>query len=619
MKNMSISFLFATSLLTSCTSYEKRPDLTQAVKPWQQGQQNAKEKTSLRNATHKSSLNKKAKAEQEVYLLKALETANDNELKAFYIHELKFIGGTASIKPLAEYLNHDKLCSHASIALLSIENSIQGKSNSYFSGKTVTDVFTEALPTAKGKNQLLILKTIGSLNKVPAETVNEIHKYMTVKGSLLKLTAARALANIANPSSAPMLINSIKDETAYNRRKLISYNLLYSRNSTASNKKLGLSHALKTMTVIDRKNEVNSFINALSTLQDIQGAVFTDDLILQLDNTNLRIRAAVADLLVAGSDPEINTKLIKLYSQKDSGFQAQALRVLVQKKNPDASKMLGIALSSKSALVRMTAIKLTAYVEPAGIIIPLVELLQKSEDSKSASLALKRIPGSRSQLLKTYNQASDQSKVIILDILGSQKNTEVAKLLLTAALSPDKAIRKAAFSGLKNIAEFEQIPSFATMLKNCDSSSDRRGFQAAIVTASYSKQDNAAAEVIKVVSNSASSKGNIALIQVLNRIGGKKALRGLLSLHLNGSETVQKETVRTLSKWSSISEFQELILFSKKLEGKNQLLMVRGLTTLIVNSVASKAQKGKQLDQLIGLTTNKQEKQKLLDKKKSLK
>ena len=68
-----------------------------------------------------------AREEQEGYLIKALNSSTTDPQKEFYIHELKLIGSEDSIAVLSKYLNHPVLCSHASMALLSIHNAIENK------------------------------------------------------------------------------------------------------------------------------------------------------------------------------------------------------------------------------------------------------------------------------------------------------------------------------------------------------------------------------------------------------------------------------------------------------------------------------------------------------------
>ena len=132
------------------------------------------------------------------------------------------------------------------------------------------------------------------------------------------------------------------------------------------------------------------------------------------------------------------------------------------------------------------------------------------------------------------------------------------------------------------------------------------------------KEEEATAVVMKSVKKNSSAKANILLIQVLGRIGGKGAFKGLTGLYNDGSEAVQTEAVRTLSKWLSVVEAQGLIDFTADLEGKNKILMVRGISSVIVSSTLSKSEKAKLLDQ-VGTVAPDSEKVKLMELKKGLK
>lgn len=620
MKTALLTFTSASllALLSSCGSSAPDTSLTQGIKAWNKDGDDTKARISLRNATHKAAVSGNRK-EHEAMLLYSLENTNDQEVKAFIIHELQLIGGTASIKPLSKYLLNDNLCSHATQALLAINSSVGGAGEGLISSYTAADALAEALPQARGENLLYIVKTIGSVKDVDSDTLEILVKHSASKDKVLKQTAVRALAEIGNEDSAESMLKAINEETHYQRSKMVSLNLLFAQNL---DEKEGTSHALKIMSKVDRNKEDFLYIKCLAALQQIKGNDFSDDLISYLDDENLRISFAAVNLLVKSKDTGLNAKLISGFSNKTPMFQAQALKVLSKRKSNKVSFLIGKALSSPDQYVRTTAAILASGADVEDVIDPLLNLVLKGsgEDKKQASLAISRIPAKKCAggLIRAYKSADNATKATILSIMASKKNNAIADTALQATLSDDKNVKKEAYKVLKNTSGYEHAPKLIAMMQNNESSSDLKGLQSALVSASFSKEDQVASQVLKVIQKGSSAKSNLSLIQVLSRIGGQKAFNGLTELLNTGSEAVQKEAIRTLSKWTSLDQFSELLRLITKTDGSNRTLMVRGLSTLVVNGNTDAANKKNLLQKLSDFAPNDAEKQKILDLKKKI-
>ena len=617
-KALSIISAAAIAALSSCSSRVPDTSLTGEIKSWSKDTDDTKARIALRNATHQAAKSSNRK-NHEADLLYALEKSSDYEVKRFMIHELKLIGGTASIEPLSQYLQNDKLCSHACQTLLSINNSVKGDSDGLISGLSVADVLSEALTKAYGQNQLHIIKAIGSVKADDSDTLEALEGFTKSDNAILKKVSVRALAEIADEDSSKVLLEAIQGEKQYRRSAMVSYNLLYAGNLGSSE---GLSHALQVMSQVNKAKEDHLYIKCLATLQDLKGDDFTEDLISYLDDENLRISFAVVNLLSTSSDSSINSKLVNSFSTAKPLYQAQALKVLVKRKSPKASFLIGKSLKSKDSYLRSTAAELAVHANAEDVIDGLLGMLNKGDamDKKAAVEALNRIPAndSAASLIKAFKSADNKTKVDILSVIASKKNSALADTALLATLSDDKNVRKEAFKALKNIAVFNQSSKIIEMMKNNENSSDLKGLQGALVSAAYNNENKVAGMVLKEIQKGSSARSNISLIQVLSRIGGANAYNGLVSLYGSGSETVQKEAIRTLAKWTSLDQSSELLKLTALTEGANRTLMVRGLSTLIVNGDADTASKKNLLEKLSNLAPNDSEKKKILDLKKKI-
>ena len=620
MKNTALSLIAAAAIasFSSCSSRTPDTSLTGSVQAWSADKDDTKARIALRNATHKASIGPN-RENHEADLIFALENASDPEVKEFMIHELKLIGGTASIEPLSKYLLDDRLGSHACQALLAVNNSVNGASSGLFSGYSVEDALNEALPESSGEKRLHIIKAIGSVKTDDSDTLKTLSSLASSSDFTLKQTALRALSEIADEDSSQVLLDAIKAEKQYRRSLMVSYNLNFAQNLGSSE---GEAHALKVMSQVDKNKELNLYIKSLATLQQIKGNAFTDDLISYLDDENLRLSFAVVNLLSGSEDSSINSKLTSAFPAKSPLFQAQALKVLVNRKAEKASFLIGKSLFSKDQYLRSTSAVLASSAKAEDVIDGLINMVNNgsSEDKSAAVEALNRIPANESaaSLIKAFQAADNNAKASILSVMASKKNPALADTALLATLNEDKNVRKEAFTALKNIAVFEQSPKIIEMIKNNESSTDLKGLQGALVAASFSKEDSVSSQVLKEIKKGSSAKSNIALIQVLGRIGGSNAYNGLVTLYGSGSETVQKEAVRTLAKWTSLEQSSELLKLTALTEGANRTLMVRGLSTLIVNSDTDTATKKSLLEKLSNLAPDNAEKEKILELKKKI-
>lgn len=617
MKKTFLALLSASALaaLSSCSSKAPDTSLTFKIMPWTKDGDNSKDKIALRNATHKAAVSGNKK-EHEASLIYGLENTHDPEIKSFMIHELKLIGGTASIEPISKYLLHDKLCADATQALLAINNSVDGAGEGLFSSFTVADALSEALPNAQGQNLLYIVKTIGSVKDVGSDTLSILEGLTKSSDKVVKHTAVRALAEIGNEDSTSVMLNAVSGETQYNRSKMVSLNLLFAQNLDDEE---GVAHTLNIMSKVDRHKEDFLYIKCLSTLQNIKGTEFTDDLISYLDDENLRIAFAVVNLLIATEDPSLNSNLISAYSKNGPMFQAQALKVLSKRKAAKTSFLIGKSLSSPDQYVRTTAAILAVNADVEDVIDPLLNLVLKGtgEDKQQAVHAINRIPANKCAggLIRAYKSADNATKATILSIMASKKNNGIADIALQATLSDDRNVKKEAYKALKNISAYEQASKLIAMMASNENSTDLKGLQSALVSASFSKENAVASQVLKVIQKGSSAKSNLSLIQVLSRIGGETAFNGLKDLLSTGSEAVQKETIRTLSKWTSLDQFSELLRLTGKADGSNRTMLVRGLSTLVVNGNADAANKKNMLQRLSELALDATEKKKILELK----
>lgn len=577
------AFCLLGAILSSCSSHDPDTSLTSKIKPWQAGNDDSGARVTLRNATHRASIDPEKAPAHEMDLIFALQNSDSTESKKFFINELQLIGTDESVEALAEFILNPELSSDTINALQAI----------HIAGYDVEDALNDSLEEASGDIKLDLIKALGSIRS--DGSLDIIESYLNDKNMELRLCAIRSLANIADDDSSEKLIATISESNEYILGKIINYNFLYAQNLIEDDEDFAEEHALQVLSKIDKNKHTHLYISGLETLSKIKGPDFTGDLVSYMNDQNKRLAEGVSRILQKSNDEKVNELIKNNFSKSGNFYKELALQTLIKRGDLSSSLLVAQSLKSASQELRLTACRLTSEVKESMVVPGLLELVgsESKLDQEDASKALKRIPSDKSSNLIRihYKTASPEIQARLLDILKSKSEKQNAELALRETLSSDKSVSKSAFNALKNIAEFHQLPKLITMLKGSKSSTQIRGYQAAIITASFGKADEVSKAILKEISPGASSKTNLAMIQTLNRIGGRAAFNGLAELYDNGSETVQKEVIRTLSKWQDAEQFNQLMQVARMTGGSNKTLMTRGLSSLLVNSNLSISRK----------------------------
>jgi len=123
----------------------------------------------------------------------ASELASDRPkaVQAYLIQELQAFGGKEVVETLGQLLDDEELCEPAAMALVAI-------------GDGAAEQLRKALPRAKGKRLLAIVQNLGVVRD--ANSISGLKKALDNKDRDIRITAAWALANIGDVSSADLLL-----------------------------------------------------------------------------------------------------------------------------------------------------------------------------------------------------------------------------------------------------------------------------------------------------------------------------------------------------------------------------------------------------------------------------
>jgi HEAT repeat protein len=178
-------------------------------------------------------------------------------VKAFFIRELRAIGGKEAVDALGQQLLDDELCGDAAQALLTIHDGVAPR-------------FRRALEKSKGRNRVTLIQALGVLRD--AEAVAVLKKALTDEDRDVRRTAAWALANLGDASSADALIKSADRAEGWERTEATTACLLLAERLVTSNQKPQASriyaHLRDTRTDPKERHVREAAERALSAIQN---------------------------------------------------------------------------------------------------------------------------------------------------------------------------------------------------------------------------------------------------------------------------------------------------------------------------------------------------------------
>jgi hypothetical protein len=178
-------------------------------------------------------------------------------VKAVFIRELRVLGGNESVDALGQQLLDDELCGDAAQALLTIHDGVAPR-------------FRTALEKSKGRNRVTLIQSLGVLRD--ANSVAALKKAQADEDRDIRRTAAWALANIGDASSADALLKSADGAEGWERTEATNACLLLAEKLAAANQKPQASsiyaHLRDTRTDPKERHVREAAERALSASQD---------------------------------------------------------------------------------------------------------------------------------------------------------------------------------------------------------------------------------------------------------------------------------------------------------------------------------------------------------------
>jgi sugar phosphate isomerase/epimerase len=152
--------------------------------------------------------------------------------------------------------------------------------------------------------------------------------------------------------------------------------------------------------------------------------------------------------------------------------------------------------------------------------------------------------------------------------------------VLKAAEDADAGVRTAALGVLDVMADEKSAPALVSLVVKAKDDKDRQAAEKALGSlCSRAANKDACVDPILAAAGSAELQAKSALIRVLGRAGGAKALAAVRNFAKDANAEVQDAAIRSLADWTDASAAADLLALAKG-EGKTAVLALRGYVRL---------------------------------------
>ncbi len=503
----------------------------------------------------------------------ALATAKDDEVRDFLLQELQYVAGDEVVPTVRKYLQNVRLADPATRVLSRVNSSNANNALMY------------ALSTAKGNQQLTLIKALGDLRYGQAAK-RLLQLWPKATDTNLKKTLLRSLANIADASATTVLENAAqKANYKFDAADATgSYLVFMQRQLEKGNKSYVENAARKLLGNNTVSGRVKS--TALSLLSK-SASNASPEIFAALRSDDTKFRGTAIDLLRNAYTPAASTEVQAiLKNTKDPLVQIQLINLLADKEDKSALPILTSLLNSDDLNLRLTAIDAVAKAGKEDAIGPLIRVIENNGNTEqgksSSSPASKELEKAKSALLtiagnnvidhvaKALPNASPQSKVALLDILAKRRAAQYGHLVFPETESSDPSVRLAAAKALADVATKDDAERIAKLLNNSTDAALTRAYQNAITNTILLEPSKAAqiAATQKLMQNSGNNQH--LYYSVLSDVGGKEALDIVLSEYKNGDAKQKEAAMKALSAWKDDAALDAVYTIAKTSSGETK-------------------------------------------------
>ncbi len=505
---------------------------------------------------------------QRVALCKAivpkLVPATPQLARVWLIRQLQHIGKAECVESLAALLG-DKDAEVAECARRALQ-----KNSSAEAGAALRAALDKAITPAA---QVAFMNAVGNRKDVAA--VASIAKLVGDKTPAVAVAAVRALGDIGTSEAAAAIQPALMSADAHVKSAAADAYLLCADALLAAGKK-DLAAGIYTEMFAPVQTPIVR-VAALKGLAASQG------------------EKAVGMLCEAimGSDVVMSAAAIQYTADVPGAEATKAFAARVAKLSPVGQKALISTLGARGDVAAKPAIleagKSTDEAVRAAAIAALgtlgdasdVEMLAQTAasaaaDAPAARAALIRLNGKDvdAALMKAMESGETKVRVEVIKALAIRKTASAMPAMMKAAEDADGIVASEALNALSNLADEKCLPALIALLAKVKDSqiSTLEGAIGSVVSRVESK--DACSDQFVAAAGGAKGPARCALVRLMGRTGGAKALAAVQAALKDAAPEVQEAAIRALADWPDVVAAADLLAIAKDDKTKKNLQVV---------------------------------------------
>ncbi|MCT4590081.1 MAG: DUF1080 domain-containing protein [Carboxylicivirga sp.] len=542
-------------------------------------------------------LDKKVAKEWEQQMLKMIEKSSANEVKAFFIRQLEFVGSSASVESLSQYLNNIQLREAAIKSMLLADAS---KSAKYFS---------EALKNADQPAKISFVKALGQSGD--ASYAAQVAALYPQAQDDLNLQILKTLAVLPSAISEQLIMQQAK-AARYNPNdeKAVFALLEYA-------KQIATGDAEKAMKIASTVNKKSSAVqvksSALMLMCDLSDMEEKNTLLLGAlkSKDNVYRGAAVEEAI------RLKTPLepwIKQLQRSKSGDVQKEILYLVSQTGTEANALPVEALTkSKDASVRKDALLCYAILKGESglaLILDFMAVNSSESDVNAAKQALLLSVGKKNvdQTLKRFDQIPAAGQVVLIETWGAKQYKGAFNKLISIIKNGGEQ-KSVALKNLALVSGGNDLPTLLSLFASEKTSNESEMIAKAIIAAYNQNEDKAAAK--KKIFAAAKADQFNKFIPVYSAMGDEEAVQLVFDAYQKEKSAV---ALKALVQWSGPAALPALYSIAKDASSdKAHAQAFKGYVNKVKASDLPNDQKLLLMRKLMPLAKNDKEKKQILN------
>ena len=485
--------------------------------------------------------------------------------KAIACKKLAIDGSSESVPDLAKLLSDPQLSSWARIALEVIP------------GAAADEALRKAAESLEGR---LLVGTINSIGiRRDANAAEALIARLQDQDADVASAAAVALGRIGNAAATKSLRQALTTEVAILRSAVAEGCVLSAERLHADGK------SDEAVLIYDEVRKAD--LPKQRIIEATRGAILA------------RGQAGIPLLLEQFQSPDKKLFQLALGTAREFPESAidKALAAEMVKATPDRAALMIQAMADRKETVVMAAVLEAAGSGPKPVRLSAIGALARVGDAsclsvlltaavdadndlaQAAKATLADLPGEKvdSQIVALLAKAQGKSYPLLIELVGKRR-IEATAMLLKALDHSDAMVRSVALKALGETVALKQLSVLITQVITPKHAEDAPVAQQALKAASVRMPDrDACATELSTALDRAPGATKTTLLEILNDVGGTKALKTIATAAKSNDPQLQDAGSRLLGKWNGLEAAPVLLDLAKTApEEKYQLRALRG-------------------------------------------